>query len=278
MTTLSPLPAAQQFPRRQSSSNTLPPNSSRNLRGSRHSGISKHRANRISRSRKPYPAWGVYDEDSRRLAADPNVVLPSDRSLGKPKFERQEAFHEPNAQWYYSDIVEDDSDLYKLGLLYDDDYTRGSCFSLDTIVHSEPVYSVRPTKRRRNQPQDKSYLHLDLSFTSPGQDEIAYADIHVSSPQDSHNDDKSSARSAALSTIHELPESSLEAPAPEAIDFPDLVSDIDEEDESAQDWALLDKTDVLSTFDDDADIREEDAIVDVLSATGEAWVVLGDGS
>ncbi|KAI1413656.1 hypothetical protein F5Y13DRAFT_189091 [Hypoxylon sp. FL1857] len=271
-------------------------------RVSRPSRVNKTRANRISRQRKrpSLHSWGPDDEDGRRLAADPNVVLPSDHIPGKPQLKRQEAFRKPKS-WHYSDVVDDDADLYKLGLLYDDERSRGSYFSLDTIIHSEPIYSIRPAKRARKQRQDTSYLHLDLSFASSdsGSDIQQYlapdvalltppADEDVPETQNVFRDNinpERSYRDAALSVIHELPESSspsFDTHAPKATDFSDLVSDHviedkeGEEQEDDQDWALLD-TDILSTTDTDADVEAEDTI-DAASGTGEAWIVLGDGS
>ncbi|KAI1103756.1 hypothetical protein F4804DRAFT_332933 [Jackrogersella minutella] len=267
----------------------------RSGRVSRATRISKTHVNRIVRQRKPrssYPAWGNDDEDGRRLAADPTVVLPSDRRPKKPRLERQEAFREP-VQLYHSDAVDDDSELYKLGLLYDDEHTRGSQFSLDTIVHSEPVFSIRPAKRPRKQRRDTSYLHLDLSFASLGSDsdiqhylapELALltppADDAAATPQEHHKSNATAARAyrdaAALSTIPELPESSdhsFDPSAPAATDYPDLTADVEtDEEEDAQDWALLEDADVLSTTDGDAPVE------DAASTTGEAWIVLGDGS
>ncbi|KAI1454016.1 hypothetical protein F4805DRAFT_338297 [Annulohypoxylon moriforme] len=256
------------------------------------------------RRRKPLPsrsAWGYGDEDDRRLAADPSVVLPSDRRPKKPRLERQEAFREPNTQVFYSDVVDDDAELYKLGILYDDEHVRGSRFGLDTIVHSEPVYSIRPAKRARKQRQDTSYLHLDLSFASLGSDsdlqhylapELA---LLTPPPEDApategrRGDDITSARSyrdAVLTTIPELPESSihsLDALITERNWFPDLIPDTETDDgedaehEEGQDWAMLENADILSTADTDA-LTEDTVDADAASAVGEAWIVLGDGS
>ncbi|KAI1376865.1 hypothetical protein F4677DRAFT_418288 [Hypoxylon crocopeplum] len=182
-----------------------------------------------------------------------------------------------------------------MGLLYDDDHLRDYGFNLDTIVHSEPIYSVRPAKRAKKQRQDPSYLHLELSFSSLGSDrdiqQFLNPDV-VELPAPTNDKPKASVvparsyRDAALSTIHEVPESStlsLDLPTPEATDLPDLSSDSDgEEDEEekkddSHDWALLGDADVLSTADTDADI-DAGGVVDSSSATGEAWIVLGDGS
>ncbi|KAI6087564.1 hypothetical protein F4821DRAFT_105442 [Hypoxylon rubiginosum] len=261
--------------------------------------ISKLPGSRTTQSRKsyaPHPRWGPDREDGRQLAADPNLLLPSDRSRSKPRLERQEAFHQPKTQLYHSDAVEDDSDLYKLGLLYDDEHTRGSYFNLNTIVHSDPVYLVRPTKRAKKRRQDSSYLYLDLSYSSLGSDadvqQFLVPDLHeIPAPLDdrpmarkSHEDDaarKRSYRDAALSTIHELPEnprSLLEPTVSEVTDIPDLMSDEDEDEDESGDWALLEETEVLGTADADASADGEDAADAIPAAGDETWVVLGDGS
>ncbi|KAI4865236.1 hypothetical protein F4820DRAFT_448173 [Hypoxylon rubiginosum] len=271
-------------------------------RAGRPTKISKPHASRIVQPRKshtPRSRWGPDKEDSRQLAADPNLVLPGDRSHNKPRLERQEAFHQPKTQLYHTDVVDDDSELYKLGLLYDDEHTRGSYFNLNTIVHSDPVYLVRPTKRAKKQRQDASYLYLDLSFSSLESDidvqQFLASDVHEipasldnnePAAQKDHENGvvrKRSYRDATLSVIPELLEnskSSLEPAAPEAADspdFPDLISD-EEEEGCPGDWALLEKTEVLSTADADVSADAEDA-ADAASAAGEeTWVVLGDGS
>ncbi|KAI1803499.1 hypothetical protein F4811DRAFT_327960 [Daldinia bambusicola] len=271
--------------------------------------VSRLHGNRIvrqRRSRSSCLAWGFDDEDNRRLAADPNVKLPSDFGRCKPRLERQEAFREPETtRGFYSDVVEDDSDLYKLGLLYDDEHTRGPYFSLDAIVHDEPVYSVRPAKRARKQRQEKSHFPLDLSyalvnsdvdvgpFLAPEVHEIPVPVEDISVPRDESQHNSAPARSyrdATLSVIYELSESSsspsFPTAAPEATDFPDLISDSHsegeaEDDESHDEWALLDDADILSNADADADADADgdaEDTVDATSVAGEAWVVLGDGS
>ncbi|KAI2623947.1 hypothetical protein GGS26DRAFT_214965 [Hypomontagnella submonticulosa] len=269
--------------------------------------IHRSHLNRVVRYRKfrtSQPRWVSDDDDGRDIAADPSVVLPSDYSRSKPKLERQEAFREPKRWWSHSDIVEDDADLYAMGLLYDDDHAHGSYFNLDTIVHSEPVYSVRPAKRAKKQHQDTSYLHVDLTlsllgsdmdvqgFLAPHLEEFVVPVEEIPIPQESPKDQTHLApsyRDAALSTIDELPESSthsFNARAPEASEFPDVVSDSKGE-EDTLDWALVQDTDLFSIADideDDNDVRHDDVCsysedaVDAVSATGGAWIVLGDGS
>ncbi|KAI1762574.1 hypothetical protein GGR53DRAFT_415367 [Hypoxylon sp. FL1150] len=262
--------------------------------------ISKSQASRVPPPRKshaPRPRWGPDREDGRQLAADPNLLMPSDHFRSKPRLERQEAFHQPKTQLYHSDVVEDDSDLYKLGLLYDDEHTRGSYFNLNTIVHSDPVYLVRPTKRAKKRRQDTSYLYLDLSSSSLGSDidvqQFLVPDIHEipapleDKPGATRKADEGGAvrqrsyRDATLSTIPELPENSksiVDPSAPDATDLPDLVSDRDEDEYCSGDWAIL-EVDGSGTADIDVVSADAEDAADAVSAAGEeTWVVLGDGS
>ncbi|KAL7626521.1 hypothetical protein AAE478_003293 [Parahypoxylon ruwenzoriense] len=271
---------------------------------SRSSRLTKNHANRVRRSRKRltfYTRWDPEEEDSRRLAADPNVFLPSDRSPSKPRLERQEAFRETKIQEYHSDVVADDAELYRLGLLYDDDHVRGSGFNLDTIDHSDPIYLVRPAKRAKRQRAGDSYLYLDISFASLGsnvdsQQFLAPEVVQLPTPTD--DDDTAtqdrwsdyftgqgpSYANALLSVIHELPESSshsLSISAPAATDFLGLISGSErggggDEEDGSDDWALL-EAEILSTTDTDIGVDAEDT-VDITSATEGAWIVLGDGS
>ncbi|KAI1075452.1 hypothetical protein F5B20DRAFT_382670 [Whalleya microplaca] len=245
------------------------------------------------RRRKPHaglrPRWvGLDSEDGSRLAADPTVVLPSDSSHNAPRLEREEAFREPRkAQLPASDVVNDDAELYSLGLLYDSEQVLGPTFSLDAIEHSEPVYSVRPARRsrgnRRRETLANPVLSLDLSFVSLGADLERFLDPdgfgELESSISAHGTG-SGARYAAgepLTVIYELIESSTHSsdPVPADHEFPDLISDSEED--GFDDWAVLEEEETSGTdSDDDADIDVE--AVDATSATGEAWIVLGDGS
>ena len=48
------------------------------------------------------------------------------------------------------------AELYRLGLLYDDEHERGEAFSLDRIVRDEPVYSVRVRRPRSGRTRSSS--------------------------------------------------------------------------------------------------------------------------
>lgn len=189
--------------------------------------------------------------------------------------------------------------LYRLGILYDgnDDnsHARGPGFSLDSIVHAEPTYSVRPAKRVKKThhlPLKEKDLHLSVNllstyltkdvaiahFLQPMDDE-ALTWLHTADYVGPHGTNRDSA--TPLATIQELPESSTHspAPAPAAINLPDLISDTGEEDREEYgedgDWALV--------SDPGADAVSPGTGVDVVSDDGEvansvdgAWVFVAE--
>ncbi|CAK7233073.1 hypothetical protein SCUCBS95973_008471 [Sporothrix curviconia] len=78
----------------------------------------------------------------------------------------------------------DVAELYRLGLLYDDEHERGVGFGLDAIVHDVPLYTVSTGRRGRAGGREVATLegisgacndslpplHLALSFTNLGDD------------------------------------------------------------------------------------------------------------
>lgn len=98
-------------------------------------------------------------EDDGLLLARSDVPLPGDggrdSSKTKPRLERQEAFRGTSVGGGFvssDDVVENEADLYRLGLLYDDgdeEGNRGPGFDLNAIAHDEPVYAVRLSRRKR---------------------------------------------------------------------------------------------------------------------------------
>ncbi|KAK7938001.1 uncharacterized protein PG986_014869 [Apiospora aurea] len=106
---------------------------------------------------------GIDDQDDHLSLARSDAPLPGDGCRNnnninnvKPRLERQEAFHGPSVGGGFvssDDVVENDADLYCLGLLYDggagDEGNRGAGFSLDAIAHDEPLYAVRLSRRKR---------------------------------------------------------------------------------------------------------------------------------
>ncbi|KAK5629530.1 hypothetical protein RRF57_005245 [Xylaria bambusicola] len=251
--------------------------------------------------RKPHAlriGWdGDEREDGRRLASDPTVLLPGEGRRRTPRLERQEAFRAPHNR--EDDAIDDDAALYRLGILYDDGdgnspHVRGSGFCLDTIVHSEPTYSIHPAKRARKTriPQLKEEdLHLSVNllstyltednaiarFLEPRQDEVRVW-LH------SGDYDVPQVSSVPLATIQELVESTTHSRGPAAAsDLPELVSDIEEDEgheegEEGGDWALVSDPSADSvSLDTDIDVITDDR--EAASPVDGAWVfIAGDDS
>lgn len=108
----------------------------------------------------------------------------------RPSLEREEAFcgsRPAKKRCLSGDSTEASDDetvqeLYRLGLLYDNPHERGERFTLDAIVHDEPLYNVnvRKTKRGRKDHRARRLgtadswgyrLPLDLSFAALEDDE-----------------------------------------------------------------------------------------------------------
>lgn len=75
------------------------------------------------------------------------------------------------------------ADLYRRGILYDNDKDAAEPFTLNTIKHTEPLYAIRHAKRTRKlakgRPHSGSHLDLNLSFSDLGaDDEIAQYTSH----------------------------------------------------------------------------------------------------
>ncbi|KAF5004783.1 hypothetical protein FDECE_8722 [Fusarium decemcellulare] len=233
---------------------------------------------RARRSRnRPEASWSSNEVEGQDLARS-NVPLPSDRFrlVRKPTLEREEAFRDAStAKLRRSQTATDDAEvaeLYRMGLLYDDEQDRGEGFDLNSIEHEEPVYSIRPAKRSRKNKKSHSFsfnepLHLDLSFTDLGGDQTI-AQFLASSSEASDDGDipEASSRSfAPLRVIYELdgsqPSFDVDTSQP-----PDLVSD------------LLSDYDCFSDSDLD-DLPSQREVRDSAAApSSDTWVVLGDDS
>ncbi|KAI1344154.1 hypothetical protein F5Y15DRAFT_365675 [Xylariaceae sp. FL0016] len=255
-------------------------------------------SSRVRKAYTPRQRCALEREDDLGLAEDHTVSLPSDNSRNKPRLQRQEAFQVPQA-WNHTDHVDDDADLYRLGILYDDEYSRGSGFGIDLLDSVEPVYSIRPAKRARKsreaqfEADEDSCLFLDLSFASlradldiaqyltPDIDEITTVNVEQVAKDRAHGGEGRSVPMAPpLSVIHEDAESSIHSlsRAQETSDVPDLISDCKEGEEESNfcdEWALL-EMETSSTI--GADIEDgPGAHVDAEPSSIGAWVILGDG-
>ncbi|KAM5351026.1 hypothetical protein ACJ41O_003749 [Fusarium nematophilum] len=243
------------------------------------------RRGRISRNRI---SWGSDEVEGRDLAHSA-VPLPSDRFhlARKPTLEREEAFRDASTAKGNARLrrtqpapVNDDADvaeLYRMGLLYDDEQDRGEGFDLNSIEHEQPVYSVRPAKRSRKTKKSHSFsfnepLYLDLSFTDLGGDQTIAQFLSSSSSPNTSDDGSlpsggpSSRSFAPLRVIYELdgsqPSFDVDTSQP-----PDLVSDL------LSDYDCFSDSDL----DDLPSQREEEQVRDSAAApSSDAWVVLGN--
>ncbi|AEO68638.1 uncharacterized protein THITE_2130362 [Thermothielavioides terrestris NRRL 8126] len=188
------------------------------------------------------------------------------------------------------------AELYRLGLLYDDEHERGEGFSLASIVRPEPVYSlrVRPARKKggRDAGAEQNFaLSVDLAFSAFGEDETlagwllsgsAYervaADDHWAPDASPRDAGRSSPR---LTVIYELADDAVSAVS--ADDFLESVSVSElsscggeEENESA--WAVLEGCNGLK--EDAATAGAADLVEgEAGDGDGDPWVVLGrDGS
>lgn len=255
-----------------------------------------HDRDRIARNRIHFSRW-CSDEVEGRDLAHSSISLPSDRFrlARKPTLEREDAFRDAstakrNGRQGRSPVLTDDAEvaeLYRMGLLYEDEQDRGANFNLDSIDHNEPVYSVRPAKRSRFSKKSHSFsidkpLHLNLSFTDLGGDHhiAQFLSSPPSSPTSSPSspaDDGSlpetrgpSARTfAPLRVIYELdgsnPTFDVDTSQP-----PDLISDFLSDYDCFSD-SDLDDLDMLSQ-------REVQVQDGAANPSSDAWVVLGDDS
>ncbi|KAI0155756.1 hypothetical protein BJ166DRAFT_341008 [Pestalotiopsis sp. NC0098] len=243
------------------------------------------RNNRQRKATQQSRTWILDGEDGVDLARS-RCWLPSDGARKKPRLRRQEAFRVPEAV-YTSDVVESDAELYRLGLLYDDEHVRGSGFNLNAIVHPSPVYPVRPARRARKSfnAQCSPGLEecdeygsmvlgqllastLDVSATTPDR-ERAFAPYPTPASTPRHSGDmvgeevQSSLASSEMLSTSKVPRSSRETGeggAPSDSEGEDFIGD----------WDMLPR---LSRESSDTNTLVEDIEIDPGVAL-EAWIVL----
>lgn len=221
------------------------------------------------------------DENEGRDLARSGVPLPSDhfRIVRRPSLEREEAFCDADTAKDTVRLrrnVNDDAEvaeLYRLGLLYDDERDRGSGFDLNSIPHEEPVYPIRAAKRTRRSKRKESNqekLYLNLSFADLGGDDaiarFLLFPLATESSDDGTLHSENSERSfAPLRVIYELDGSSPSIDV-DTSQPPDLVSDI------LSDYDCFSDSD-LDDLPSQREVRDSAA-----TPASDAWVVLGDDS
>ncbi|KAG5941123.1 hypothetical protein E4U59_001926 [Claviceps monticola] len=152
------------------------------------------------------------DEEGRELAYS-DIPLPSDhyRLSCRPTLERGDALQDASTSkgrihvCRQPDFGNDDlqvANLYQMGLLYDAEQEHGSdSFTLNSIRHEEPLYSIRPAKRDRKCAKSggrfNRRLHLDLSFSDLGEDETLARYLLTLTSADNADDNSTETRTSA---------------------------------------------------------------------------------
>lgn len=236
--------------------------------------IERRRPSPTPKPPRRFPERWEYDAREGRDLVRSLEALPR-----RPSLERQEAFCSERGSRKRSrsddSQDEDEKELYRLGLLYDDPHERGAAFTFHAIVRQEPLYTVnvRPRKRERKtartgQQDDYRYaLPLELSFAAMEDDEsvarllMAPDEDEIPTPMHDTTHRPSQGESGTrLTIIYELEREDMllqdtqtthSLHPPTADDFPDLISDSEQ-----SDWEILN--------DDDNG-----------TANPDAWVVLG---
>lgn len=200
-------------------------------------------------------------------------------------------------------------ELYRMGLLYDDEHERGEGFSLARLDRREPVYTVRvkPARRARRSPagddwaRDHVSIAVDLAFSTFAEDEALAAWLIPTSSavQGQGQGGYASAESRAtrpreaaeaapwLKIIYELDDDAAATRSTAtADDFLESVSDISssswfggEERDGELAWAIIEGCN--GTREHAAPLTVLSAAVDQASEDDgiDPWVVLGrDGS
>ncbi|KAL2140392.1 hypothetical protein VTI28DRAFT_3848 [Corynascus sepedonium] len=238
------------------------------------------------------------ERTAKRRRAESGCRLQEEEDHNGDDFEREREWERERAQV---------AELYRIGLLYDDEHERGEGFSVNCIIRDVPAYSlrVRPTPRRtrrqwagRDKPAGGGYVSLsaavDLAFSAFGEDETLarwmlsnsssslsasmYSDLHRTAREEEARPWREAVHDAPrLTVVYELADDTVSAVS--AGDYHDDISVSELSfvgngelggDELA--WAMLDGNDGKTAPEAvDAVVVEDEGV--------DPWVVLGhDGS
>ncbi|KAG6181640.1 hypothetical protein E4U36_003951 [Claviceps purpurea] len=236
------------------------------------------------------------DEEGRELAYS-DMPLPSDhyRLARRPTLERGDALQDASTSKGRIHVCRqpgfgnDDlqvANLYQMGLLYDTEQEHGSdSFTLNSIRHEEPLYSIRPAKRDRKCAKaggrfDRR-LRLDLSFSDLGEDETLARYLLTLTSAEKAVDNSTETRTSAdaaqqlsrepaglqppLRVVYELAGSSNSFSV-DASQPPDLVTD------------LLSDYDCFSDGELDDTPSQREVQEGAENTPSDTWVILGVGS
>ncbi|KZL64273.1 hypothetical protein CI238_00539 [Colletotrichum incanum] len=221
------------------------------------------RRRQISRSNRQWCIGEV--AEGRRLALSGQKLPGEQQRHRTPSLERQEAFWDARTtkSLTHPQDAQEISELYRVGLLYDDEHLRGSGFGFDAIDRTGPEYTILPAKRARKTKasgvpnEDDLQLALDLSLAELGHDESFAQFLCSPSLEEPSSDDESTnstynARLAPLHFVSELMHSTEYF----SDNTPDMTTDSESESDSI-------------SFPEDSVLNHEIA---------KAWTMLGDGS
>lgn len=210
----------------------------------------QYRVDRRRQLHRVRSRWTADSAEGRDLARS-DLALPTDTAPGSarrtPSLERQEAFRDESTtkkrttsfrretSFKALNVSGDETtaELYRLGLLYDDEHLRGEGFGFGTLVRDEPAYTLRPAKRPRKLNRGRGFgdagdeavflappsvtprgrrhllddaydqglaLALDLSFAELGRDEAIARFLISPSPSETSDDETTGRRPSGRTT------------------------------------------------------------------------------
>ncbi|KAK1997746.1 hypothetical protein LX36DRAFT_577796 [Colletotrichum falcatum] len=251
------------------------------------------RRRQVSRPRRQ---WSIGEAaEGRALAGWSGQKLPGGQRRRTPSLEREEAFRDARTTKSLVACPQDARDiaeLYRVGLLYDDEHLRGPGFGFEAIDRRGPEYTMRPAKRARkaeapevtrdddddnDDDDDDLQLALDLSLAELGHGEsfaqfLCSPDLEESASDTESTSSTYSARLAPLRFVSEV----LHSPQYSSDDTPDMTTDSGSESESH------------SSSDADGSACKPQCNTTTRGGIGgpspasrqgaKAWMMLGDGS
>lgn len=232
----------------------------------RYTHIDGRQGRRTRRWCRPRGLPGLAEENNTALAKS-DIPFPSDHD------------HTPHGVRTLSSGDDAEvADLYRMGLLYDDDESKDT-FNLNTIRREEPAYTIRPAKRARKAggksraSNISRQLNLDLSFADLGDDDAIARYLDASSattPAEiaaAHEEaiqhvaaQRSNSGSPPLRVIYEL-DSLQPSFDVETSQLPGLVDDF------LSDYDCFSDSDFDETPTQEREIRED-------GATADTWIML----
>ncbi|GKT47755.1 uncharacterized protein ColSpa_07936 [Colletotrichum spaethianum] len=178
-------------------------------------GAQRHRQARRRQIGRSTRQWCIGDVAEGRTIALSGQQLPGEQRRRTPSLERQDAFRDARTTKFLTSPQDarDISELYRVGLLYDDEHLRGPGFGFDAIDRTEPEYTIRQAKQtRKTKPSGVPYdddlqLALDLSLAELGHDEpfaqfLCSPGLEEPSSDDESTNSTNSTYSARLAPLH----------------------------------------------------------------------------